>query len=46
MFMSPTFHLLTESLKHETERYQFDILGLSEVRWTESGETEDKSIIF
>jgi len=27
-------------------RYQFDILGLSEVRWVGSSETEDKSIIF
>ena len=26
-------------LTHELKRYQWDILGLTEVRWTEFGET-------
>ena len=36
----------TELLTHEMKRYQCDILGLSEVRWVGSSETEVKSIFF
>jgi len=35
-----------ELLKHELTAYHYDIVGLSETRWTGSGETEDRRFIF
>ena len=36
----------TELLKPEMTKYRYDIIGLSEVRWTGNGMTSDGSIIF